>query len=132
MKRQKHSLPANTDKNEHLNSESDRPGVNNDSVIDIINRHLCIGIEENMARNKEVVITDNENSGGKGKLFMIIGTLILLAGGGGAGFYYMNLSGDAPEDPVSSTEANPQKWKLMRLYIFSLRNHSLCSSRILS
>jgi len=39
-----------------------------------------------MARNKEVVITDNETSGGKGRLFMIIGTLILLAGGGGEAF----------------------------------------------
>jgi flagellar FliL protein len=57
-----------------------------------------------MARNKEVVITDNETSGGKGKLFMIIGTLILLAGGGGAGFYYMNLGGDTAEAPVSPTE----------------------------
>ena len=28
----KNSLSANTDKNEHLNSESDRPGVNNDSL----------------------------------------------------------------------------------------------------
>jgi flagellar hook-length control protein FliK len=28
----KHSLSVNTDKNEHLNSESDRPGVNNDSL----------------------------------------------------------------------------------------------------
>ena len=84
-----------------------------------------------MARNKEVVITDNENSGGKGKLFMIIGTLILLAGGGGAGFYYMNLSGDAPEDPVSST-SQPTEMEIDETYIFSLRNHSLCSSRILS
>lgn len=47
-----------------------------------------------------------ENTGGKGKILIAIGIVVLLSGGAGTGYYLMN-SGDEPPESVASETEGP-------------------------